>query len=267
MRKLFVLVCVLLGLLSCSKEDNPETIKFDPSEFFDQNLLIAHRGLDGYPENTYTAILAAIDAGYKAVECDIARTVDGVYVLSHDWTIDRCSNGKGRINELTYSELLNYDFGSWGGQEYAGEKIARLEDVLLLCKKRGVLLELDVAYKFDKGALYPLYELVRKTDTQNLAIFCGTKGELEALLDSPLDINISVSGIVDKQKAEEALLLKDKVKRMNYSIPFVNMTQELIDFAHSNGVNVKTWTVNTEDELQNAFQNGANYAITDVLRP
>lgn len=130
-----------------------------------------------------------------------------------------------------------------------------------------MLLELDVAYKFDKGALYPLYELVRKTDTQNLAIFCGTKGELEALLDSPLDINISVSGIVDKQKAEEALLLKDKVKQMSYSIPFANITQELIDFAHNNGVNIKTWTVDDEQIVNELYRAGVDYIITNLITP
>lgn len=116
MKKLHVLFCFLL-LFSCSKEDNSyEITEIDPSKYFNHNLLIAHRGLAGYPENTYTAILAAIDAGYKAVECDIARTSDGVYVLSHDWTIDRCSNGKGKISEMTYDELLKFDFGSWGGK-------------------------------------------------------------------------------------------------------------------------------------------------------
>lgn len=76
-----------------------------------------------------------------------------------------------------------------------------------------------------------------------------------------------MSGIVDKQKAEDALTLKDKVARINYSIPFVNLTPELCEFAHSNGVNVKTWTVNTKEELQNALKIGVNYIITDVLQP
>lgn len=266
MKHVLILLLATLAFVSCVKEDNSESInEFDPSVLFDRKLTIAHRGLNGYPENSYTAIYAAIEAGYKAVECDIARTSDGIYVLSHDWTIDRCSNGSGNISKMTYDELLQYDFGSWVGQEFSGEKIARLEDVLLLCKKKGVLLELDVAYKWPTGSLLPLYDLVKKTGTQSLAIFCGTKTELEALLAEPLEINISVSGIVNMEKAEEALFLKDKVTHINYSVPFANLSSELIDYIQSNDVGVKTWTVNTEEDLQNAFEMGVNYAITDVL--
>ncbi len=50
-------------------------------------------------------------------------TADSVFVLSHDMDIARCSNGKGRVNDMTYEQLLAYDFGSWKGRQFVGEKI------------------------------------------------------------------------------------------------------------------------------------------------
>ena len=93
--QLFVLVMsVSLVGASCSNDDIAVTDEMvRPASLFHEKFLICHRGQSGYPENTLVGIEAAISAGYKAIECDIEITKDGVCVLSHDKTIDRCSNG------------------------------------------------------------------------------------------------------------------------------------------------------------------------------
>lgn len=139
MKKCVIIIFVLLGLMSCTNEDNPNVfVEFDPTVFFNEKLLIAHRGLaNDYPENTYESIKAAIAHGFKWIECDIAITKDKIPVLSHDWTIDRCSTGKGNVYDMTYNELLQYDFGSWKGEQFKGIKIPKLIDILKLCKEGG----------------------------------------------------------------------------------------------------------------------------------
>ena len=126
---------------SCSNEENVETgrdeVK-DVSYLFNQKLLISHRGMaKDYPENTYESIQAAIEYGFKWIECDVAITKDGVAVLSHNPNIDLCSNGSGIISDMTYEQLKEFYFGSWKSPEFVGTRIPTLESVLNLCREGG----------------------------------------------------------------------------------------------------------------------------------
>ena len=70
-------------MLACEKEEEAKEVT-EPiavSPYFNERLLISHRGNPECPENTYTAVDAAVKAGFKAVECDITMTADGVFVL------------------------------------------------------------------------------------------------------------------------------------------------------------------------------------------
>ena len=191
--------------------------------FFEQLLFINHRGLNEYPENTFVAVNAAILSGYKAVECDICMTSDSVFVLQHDPTIDRCSNGVGKVNDMTYEELLAYDFGSWKNSRFTGEPIARLDDMLDFFKEKGLIIELDLAdeTRFKREWIPVLYELVKRKGMLGQTMFTATQNEFEDFLSEPRDIIISVSGIIHKTYAEKALPLKDRVTLCNFSVPHI----------------------------------------------
>ena len=74
--------------------------------------LIAHRGLtnNDINENTMDAYINAIKNGYDGIELDVRLTKDNNIVCLHDKLINRTSDGKGNINDLTYKELLKYNF-------------------------------------------------------------------------------------------------------------------------------------------------------------
>ncbi|MCV5942927.1 glycerophosphodiester phosphodiesterase family protein, partial [Escherichia coli] len=75
---------------------------------------------------------AAIDLGLKWVEVDVQPTKDNVLVVCHDHTLNRCSNGKGRVDAHTLKELRQLDFGGWFSEDFAGETIMTLEELLSL---------------------------------------------------------------------------------------------------------------------------------------
>jgi glycerophosphoryl diester phosphodiesterase len=103
-------------------------------------MVIAHRGFSGrYPENTLKAFEEALKLPIDAVELDVRRTKDGVLVVIHDETVDRTTNGKGKVRDLTWSEIQKLDAGSWKGKEFAGERIPRLEEALQLINARVVV--------------------------------------------------------------------------------------------------------------------------------
>lgn len=223
-----------------------------PSDLFTQSLIMCHRGLGGFPENTKEALEAAIKVGYKMVECDIARTKDNVFVLQHDATIDRCSNGKGRVDSYTFAELQKLDFGSWYNSDFSYVRIAALEDIIKLCKRKNVILELDIADddRFCDDYVADLFKLVQKHGMLSRTVFCAKKSRLEKLQSISSCVCISVSGVTNMKTAEEALSLKAKSLSINVSIPFTNITPELCDMytiwgcmsKHGHTIMTLTWT-------------------------
>lgn len=258
-------ITVSLSDLQVFKEQK----NFYPSDLFTQSHIMCHRGLPGYPENTKEAILAAIKVGYKMLECDVARTSDGVFVLQHDATIDRCSNGTGRVDSYTFEELLQFDFGSWYNPDFSFVKIAPLEDIIKLCKRKNVVLELDIAdnNRFSDSYLPDLFNLVQKHGMLSRTVFCASQSRLESLQTISSCVCISVSGIRDIKSLRSALLLKQKSLCINVSVPFDKITPEMCELAHSNGMYVKTWTYNFDADADAAFEKGADYVIVQNVLP
>ncbi|NGZ14658.1 glycerophosphoryl diester phosphodiesterase [Vibrio aestuarianus] len=108
-------------------------------------IVVGHRGVAGhFPENTKVSVQAAIDLGLDWVEIDVQPTKDNVLVVCHDHTINRCSNGKGRVDAYTLQQLQQFDFGSWFNQAFAGEPIMTLEELLILAAKHNLGLNIEV---------------------------------------------------------------------------------------------------------------------------
>lgn len=107
---------------------------------YDRILCFGHRGAAGLaPENTLAAFLLAAEAGADGIECDAQLTRDGRVVLCHDETVDRTTNGHGRVTQFTLAELQRLDAGAWFAPRYAGERIPTLEQVVERLDERMLL--------------------------------------------------------------------------------------------------------------------------------
>ena len=94
--------------------------------------LIAHRGGPAYePENTLSAFHNAIEVGADWIEMDIQRTQDGVLVVIHDETVDRTTDGTGKVEDLTLEQIRTLDAGN-------GEQVPTFEEVIALAREAGV---------------------------------------------------------------------------------------------------------------------------------
>lgn len=101
--------------------------------------LIGHRGAAARaPENTIAGLRRAASLGVSWVEIDTKITADGRCVLFHDDTLERTTDGRGRVADTTYDEIRGLDAGSWFGSEFAGEPVPRLDAAL------AVIFELDL---------------------------------------------------------------------------------------------------------------------------
>lgn len=106
---------------------------------------IAHRGGGrAAPENTLAAFQVGFDAGFRAFECDVRLSADGVLWLLHDDTLDRTTDARGPAAPWRWENLQLVDAGSWFGKRFAGEPPASLDAVLDFAARRAVWLNLEI---------------------------------------------------------------------------------------------------------------------------
>jgi len=114
------------------------------SKSIENPIMISHRGAAGLaPENTLISIREAMNQGAQFIEVDVQRSADGVLVLMHDQTVNRTTDGRGAIGELTWGEISKLDAGGSFSSEFAGEPIPSLDSVLELIKEQEVTLVLE----------------------------------------------------------------------------------------------------------------------------
>jgi glycerophosphoryl diester phosphodiesterase len=108
-------------------------------------LWIAHRGAGKLaPENTLAAFRVGASHGYRAFECDVKLSADGVPFLLHDSTLQRTSSGIGPASELSWSELSRLDAGGWHGRGFAGEPMPPLAAIASYCTRNGFALNIEI---------------------------------------------------------------------------------------------------------------------------
>lgn len=111
-------------------------------------VVACHRGdWRNYPENSIPAIESIIRMGADIMELDLKLTKDSVLVLSHDWTIDRCTNGKGRVSDYTLDELKQFRLRRAHGVTTDSLHICTLREALECCKDR-ICVNVDQGYEY-----------------------------------------------------------------------------------------------------------------------
>ncbi len=159
MKKLFciasalLLVCGFTATLSAQEQSRAARIVAELHNPSSRQVLVAsHRGdWRNWPENSVPAIESAINMGVDIIEIDIHRTSDGVLVVCHDRTINRTTDGKGKISEIS-SDSIARCFLKTGHNIKTEYRMPTLREVLVLCKDRAVV-NIDKGYNYYDEAL------------------------------------------------------------------------------------------------------------------
>ena len=107
--------------------------------------IIGHRGARANaPENTLAGMRAAHDEGARWVEFDVKLTADGVPIIIHDETLDRTTDGKGKVRERTADQIARLDAGAWFDRRFAGEGVPTLEATLELLARFKMGFNLEI---------------------------------------------------------------------------------------------------------------------------
>jgi glycerophosphoryl diester phosphodiesterase len=106
---------------------------------------IAHRGAGKVaPENTLAAFRVGASYGFRAFECDVKLSADGVPFLLHDATLQRTTSGHGPAAALTWDELSQLDAGAWHGRRYAGEPVPSFAAIARYCLRNDFALDVEI---------------------------------------------------------------------------------------------------------------------------
>ena len=226
----------------------------------------AHRGASAYaPENTISSFRKALELQATGIELDLQSTADGKIVISHDKTIDRHSDGTGRISDYTYEELLRFDFGSWFAPEFKDERIVLFEDFAreFLPKKLTFAIELKQV-----GIEKEVLAIIRKYAVHD-DIYISSF-EYEALENTrKLDADIKLSGLIRDSVNEKNTDQLLRIRGTQICPKAENVTQEGIDLAAAKGLRVRLWGVSNEEIMRQVYAldtDGMTVNFPDKLR-
>lgn len=226
--------------------------------------IYAHRGSSGtHPENTIAAFKEAARLPITGVEFDVHLTKDLQLVVIHDESIDRTSNGHGYIKDLTLEELRKYDFGSWFSEDFKGERIPTLEEVLRIFLKTNH--HINIELKSDVFQYTELEEFV-------LALVLSLRLEKRTIISSFNHEAIrKVKSL--KPKMETALLFMETlVEPLDYmrNVPadalHLFLPAAVRPFAKEvveEGCTVRVFTVNKKEYVETLKEVGVQSIFTD----
>ncbi|MBQ9324447.1 MAG: glycerophosphodiester phosphodiesterase [Clostridia bacterium] len=226
--------------------------------------IYAHRGASGYaPENTLEAFSLAADMHADGVELDVHLTRDDVLVVAHDETVDRVSDGSGRICDMTLSELKQLHFNKTH-PEYKNATIPTLEEVYALLKPTGLCVNVELKNSI---ILYPQLE-------EKCIALADRMGMRERVLYSSFNHYSmqhikSIDPSIPCGLLYEATLVRpwEYAGSLKADALHPHFTQLLIPdiarLAHENGIRVHVWTVNQEEDIRMCLEAGADMIITN----
>ncbi len=224
-------------------------------------LIIGHRGDSAHaPENTVAAIRQAFDAGADAVEVDVAQTADGHLVLLHDATVDRTTDGTGKLADLTLDRVRALDAGSWKDARYAGERVPTFGEALQAATERGLLL-LDLKAE---GLLESIAAEVRAKEMTDRVLLCcwSARQAADARQHLPEAPACQLGSAPLEPPADwfRAILAKGlRGLSMNYQ----SLTPEFVREAHLRAMPVYAWTINDPGSIELVSAMGVDGILTD----
>ena len=180
----------------------------DPNS--DYVVVISHRGdWRNYPENSIPAIESIIRMGVDMMELDVKMTKDSVLVLCHDKTINRTTNGKGKVSDMTYDSLMTFNLKRAHGVKTDSIKMPTLREALLCCKDR-ILVNVDHAYPYYKE----IVELTEELGVTGQVLMKG-KSSIDKVNEdmSKHENNLLYMPIIDINKPKGQALFAEYVDR------------------------------------------------------
>ena len=251
-------------------------------EIFQMNnarpLVFAHRGGGGlFPENTLEAFDYSAKMGVDFLELDVHSTADGKLVVMHDSSVDRTTDGRGKVNDLTLAELKKLDAGylftNDGGKIFPfrgrGITIPTLQEIFDAFPQ----MKFNVEPKQTTPSITkPMCEMIRERNMTDKVIV-GSFRQTAINEFRTFCPEVATSGT--PAEVSEFLAMYKTGIAASYTPPmqalqvpvnagFLNVvSKDFIEAAHRQNLQVHVWTINDANEMQNLIEMGVDGIMTD----
>ncbi|MGH2592002.1 MAG: glycerophosphodiester phosphodiesterase [Anaerolineae bacterium] len=229
-------------------------------------LNLAHRGASTYaPENTLAAFRRAAEMGADGIELDAKLSRDGAVMIMHDATVDRATDGSGRVSDLTLVELKRLDAGSKFDRQFAGERIPTLAEVIDAVGDRLLInVELTNYASRGDGLEFKVIDLIVERGLVDRALVSSFNPlSLRKVKRAAPQI---VCGLLTKPGLRFTLrraLLAWLIPGLDARHPYFSMIDaNIVRKVHARGQKVNTWTVNEEAGMRRMIDVGVDAIIT-----
>ena len=274
------------------KEYCTERINWDPKQhnLLEKNseynpMFIAHRGLQSMgPENSFSSFKAAAQKGMWAIETDFRITADGQVVCLHDKTLDRTTDGKGLVADMTLAQIkalklkpVNtktvkqlYDYAQVPDEEKA---VPTMDEYFQICKAAGSVAFIEL--KEDKGVINAMIEAIDRhglkgscvISSGNLALLekyraAGGKETIHLIFAKPEQI----AKVRELGNASVSFKYSDLDAQVDLTIEGVHVTsfRQLVDLMHDFGIRICFRAADSPAEARRHIDLGVDYMPTNV---
>ena len=223
----------------------------------------AHRGdKKAAPENTIPAFVSAVEKGAQMIEFDVALTRDDYLVIMHDPTVDRTTNGKGKVSNLTFDKIRALDAGSWFSKKFAGAKVPTLEEVLEVIPTHIMC---NVHIKGGEKLGKETARVIKRMNRVGQCVLACESDAAKVARDVAPGIRICN---MDRQGVNHLKYVKATIDKPAEFIQFVgpeNGLKDAIDVCRVYGIRVNYYGAEDPDKIRRLVHAGVNYILTDDL--
>jgi len=214
-------------------------------------IKVGHRGAMGYePENTLRSFKKALDIRVDMIELDVYVCKSGELVVIHDETVNRTTNGKGKVEDKTLTELKELDAGK-------GEKIPTLEEVLDLANlsaQEGNKIKVNIELKGENTA-EPVAKMIDKYieekgwSYEDFLVSSFNYKELQKF--EKIESKIK-TGFLSEKTPRNFIDFAEKAGAYSVNIPIEHIDNEFVENAHDHGLKVYVWRTNSLEDIKKA---------------
>ena len=219
------------------------------------------------PENTLAAIKTGHAYAFAAVEFDVKLSGDSVAILMHDSTLERTTDGEGRVADKTMAELEKLDAGAWHSEAFRGERVPRFSAVAKYLHGLGLVANVEIkpceGRETETGRMVAemCVEIWRDRFVKPL-VSSFSVNALEAARAASPDLPM---GLLVKIPGEEHLSLLKSLDCLSIHCHHGHITADLIRLYHDHGYRVMTYTVNEPDRVSELLAMRVDGMFTDQL--
>jgi len=208
-------------------------------------IVMGHRGASAdCPENTMIAVKKALEYGADYSEIDVHQTQDGKIILMHDETLDRTTSGMGYVWDHTWEEIRSMDAGSWFGEEFTGEPVPSLEEIIQFASGR-IKLNIEIKISREEPELVSrVVNIINRNDFKDNCIV--TSFDQKAVENvKRIDPLIQTGLIFGKDYPEDVFPGSWEVLSCNYKV----VDEDFVKKARENKKKIYVWTVDEKNEM------------------